>query len=167
MNENVFMRQDNKVAAVADSTKKESTSKEPKALSDKDSKVIRKFLQEVGPYEADALRVAIALADGKVTMTTLPGEDQLALNRYMNNGMSKQGDSQMVTSHRLHRASKLCKRTADYCNKLQLLAVYENLMEFAVNTIYVEKAREGLDKMAVSRTGQSTPAYGSSNGVTK
>ena len=167
MNENVFMRQDNQVAAVADSTKKESTRKEPKALSDKDSKVIRKFLQEVGPYEADALRVAIALADGKVTLTTLPGDDHLALNRYMNNGMSRQGDSQMVTAHRLHRASQLCKRTADYCNKLQLLAVYENLMEFAVNTTYVEKAREGLDRMAATRTGQSTPAYGSSNGVTK
>ena len=56
---------------------------------------------------------------------------------------------------------------SDYCNKLQLLAVYENLMEFAVNTTYVEKAREGLDRMAATRTGQSTPAYGSSNGVTK
>ena len=47
--ENIYNRQDNQVAAVADSTKKESTGKEPKALSEKDSKVIRKFLQELKP----------------------------------------------------------------------------------------------------------------------
>ena len=41
MQENVFNRQDNKVAAVADSQKKESTSKEQKALSEKDTKVIQ------------------------------------------------------------------------------------------------------------------------------
>lgn len=82
------MRQGNQVAAVADHAKKESTSKESKTLIEKDSKVIRIFLQEVGLYEADAQRVAIALADGKVTITILPSDDQLALNRFMNNGMS-------------------------------------------------------------------------------
>jgi hypothetical protein len=165
--ENIYMRQDNKVATVADSSKKESSSKESKTLSEKDAKTIRKFLQEVGPYEADALRIAIALADGKVTMTTLPSDELLALNRFMNNGMSRQNDSQQAQAHRIHQASQLCKRTADYCNKLQLLAVYEALMKIAVNSVYVEQARSALDRMAATRTGQSTSAYGSSNGVTK
>ena len=167
MNENVFTRQDNQVAAVADSSKKESSGKESKTLGEKDAKVIRKFLQEVGSYEADALRIAIALADGKVTMTTLPGDEQLALNRFLNNGMSRQSDSQQVQAHRIHQASQLCKRTADYCNKLQLLAVYEALMKIAVNAVYVDQARAGLDRMAATRTGQSTSAFGSSNSVTK
>lgn len=161
------MRQGSQVAAVADSSKKESLGKESKTLSEKETKVIRKFLQEVGPYEADALRIAIALADGKVTMTTLPGDEQLALNRFLNNGMSRQSDSQQAQAHRIHQASQLCKRTADYCNKLQLLAVYEALMKFAVNAVYVDQARAGLDRMAATRTESSTSAYGSSNGVTK
>ena len=165
--ENIYSRQDNQVAAVADSSKKESSVKESKTLSEKDAKVIRKFLQEVGPYEADALRIATALADGKVSMATLPSDEQLALNRYMNNGMSRQSDSQQVQAHRIHQASQLCKRTADYCNKLQLLAVYEALMKFAVNAVNVDQARAGLDRMAATRTGASTSTYGSNNGVTK
>ena len=166
--ENIYNRQDNQVAAVADSTKKESTGKEPKALSEKDSKVIRKFLQELKPYEADALRIAIALADGKIVMAKLPSDEQMALNRYMNTGMTKdQNSPQQVQSHRIHRASQLCKRTADYCNKMQLLAVYETLMDFAVNTIHIDKAREGLDRMASARTGQPSSAYSTGSTVTK
>ena len=53
MNENIYTRQDNKVVAVADSTKKESSSKESTTLSERDAKTIRKFLQELKPYEAD------------------------------------------------------------------------------------------------------------------
>ena len=150
VNENNFTRQGNQVAAVADSTKQESSIKESMTLSEKDAKVIRKFLQEVGPYEVDALRIAITLADGKVTTATLPGDEQLALNRYLNNGMSRQSDSQQVQVHRIHRASLLCRRTSDYCNKLQLLAVYEALMKFAVNAAYVDQARAGLDRMAAT-----------------
>ena len=166
-NETIYTRQDNPVVAVADSTKKESSSKESKTLNDKDAKVIRKFLQEVGPYEADALRIAITLADGKVTMTTLPSDEQLALNRYLNNGMSRQSDPQQVQTHRIHQASQLCKRTADYCNKLQLLVVYEALMNIAVNSVYVGQAQSALDKMAANRTGQSASTYGTGNVVKK
>lgn len=167
-NETVFNRQDNKIVTVADSTRKESAGKESKTLSEKEAKVIRKFLQEVGPYEADALRIAIAMANGKVDITTIPGDEQLALNRYMNSGMNKgQSDSQKVQSHRIHRASQLCKRTADYCNKLQLLAIYEAMMEFAVNTAHVEQALAGLDKIAGTRAGQPTSTGGSGNGMTK
>lgn len=168
MNENIYTRQDNKVAAAADTTKKVSEEKESKTLSEKDAKVIRKFLQEIGPYEADALRIAIATADGKVDIKALPSDEQLTLNRYMNSGMSKeQNTTALVQTHRIHRASQLCKRTADYCNKLQLLAVYEALMEFAVNATHVEQARTGLDRMAGVRTGQPGSAYGSANGGNK
>lgn len=161
MNENIYMRQDNQVAAVADSSKKESTGKESTTLSEKDAKIIRKFLQELKPYEADALRIAIAVADGKMEVKSLPSDEHLALNRYMNNGMAKEQSSlQQVQSHRIHQASLLCKRTADYCKKLQLLKVYETLMEYAVNSTYVEQAKAGLERMAASRTGQSASTNG-------
>jgi hypothetical protein len=168
MNENVYARQDNKVAAAADSTKKESTGKESKTLSEKDAKVIRKFLQEIGPYEADALRIAIAAADGKANITAISSDEQLALNRYMNSGMSKeQNTTALVQTHRIHRVSQLCKRTADYCSKLQLLTVYESLMEFAVNASHVEQARLALDKMTGMRSGLQPSVYGSGNSANK
>ena len=161
MQENVFNRQDNKVAAVADSQKKESTSKEQKTLSEKDTKVIRLFLSSIGPYEADALRLAIALADGK-------SDDQLALNRYLNSGLKKeQNTSQQILAHRIHRASNLSKRAVDFCGKLQLLLVYEALMDMAVNATYVEQARAGLDKMVVGRTTPQTSGYGSTTSPLK
>lgn len=166
--EKIYMRQDNQVAAVADSTKKESAGKESKTLNQKDAKVIRNFLQELKPYEADALRIAIAVADGKADVKLLPSDEQMALNRYLNNGMVKdQGNPQQVQSHRIHQASQLCKRTADYCKKLQLLSVYETLMEFAVNATYVEQARAGLDRMSVTRAGQPTSIHSTGSGVTK
>ena len=166
--ENIYNRQDNKIVTVADSTKKESSVKELKTLSEKEAKVIRRFLQEVGPYEADALRIAIAMADRKVDITTIPGDEQLALNRYMNSGMNKgQSDSWEVEIHRSHRVLQLCKRMEDFCNELQLLAIFVDLMEFAYNTAHVEEARAGLEKIAGTRTGQSILTSGAGNSVTK
>ncbi len=168
LQENVYNRQDNQVVAVADSSKKESTSKEQKALSEKDTKVIRKFLLSIGPYEADALRIAIALADGKVSTTTFSCDDQLALNRFLNCGLKKEQNSlQQIQAHRIHRASNLSKRAVDFCGKLQLLTVYETLMDIAVNATYIEQARVGLDKIAASRTIQQTSSYGSTSSPLK
>lgn len=168
MHETIFSRQANQVAAVADSKKKESTGKDSKSLSEKDAKVIRKFLQELKPYEADALRIAIDMADGNVTMATLPSDEQLALNRFMNSGMTKEhGDSQQVQTHRIHRVSQLCKRTADYCNKMQMLAAFDALMDFAVNATYVDQARAGLDKMAATRTGQPVSSHSTNDIINK
>lgn len=164
MQENIYNRQDNKVAAAADFQKKESSSKEQKALSEKDTKVIRQFLSSIGPYEADALRIAIALADGKVTIATFSSDDQLALNRYLNSGLKKdQGSSQQIQVHRIHRASNLSKRAVDFCGKLQILSVYEALMDMAVNAIFVEQARTGLDKIVAGRTAPQTSTYGSTS----
>ena len=166
--ENIFNRQGNQVAAVADSKKKESTGKVSKTLSDMEAKVIRRFLQNLGPYEADALRIAIAMADGKVDITTLTSDEQLALNRYMNSGMNKgQSDSWEVEFHRSHRALQLCKRMEDYCNELQQLAIFVDLTEFAFNTAHVEEARAGLEKIAGTRTGQSILTSVAENSVTK
>lgn len=149
MNENVFNRQSDKVVAVAVTNKKGTTSKEPKAQSEKDAKIIRQFLEGVGPYEADALRIAIGLADGKAAIATLSNEDLLAINRYLNNGLTRESpNSLQIQTHRIHRATNLSKRAADFCSKHQLLAVQEAFIGLAINSTYVDRARAGLDKMA-------------------
>ena len=166
--ENVFNRQDNKVAAVAATPKKGTTSKEPKTQSEKDAKIIRKFLESVGPYEADALRIAICLADGKVAITTLSNDDQLAINRYLNYGLARENPNLLqIQSQRIHRATSLSKRLIDFCSKLQLLTVNEALMNMAMNSTYVEQARLGLEKMAAGRSTAQTGIYGSSANSSK
>lgn len=166
LQENIFNRQDNQVVAAADSQKKESLSKEHKALNDKDVKIIRQFLSSIGLYEADALRIAIALADGKISASSFSSNDMLALNRYLNFGINKQqNSSQQIQAHRIHRASELSKRVIDFCGKLQLLTVYESLMDLAVNATYVEQARAGLDKIMAERTTQKTNSYSPSSSV--
>jgi hypothetical protein len=166
--ENIYNRQDNKVDAAVDSSKKESTNKESKALSEKDAKVIRQFLASVGPYEADALRIAISLADGKATVATLSSDDQLALNRFLNSGLNKeQNNTQQIQVHRIHRATNLSKRVVDFCGKLQLLAVYEAMMALAVDAGYIEQARAGLDKLAAGRPTSQTGIHSSATNSSK
>ena len=60
----------------------------------KEIQAIRTFLESVGIYEADALRVGIAIADGKVTTDNISADDRLALNRYLNSGR----DNERLTS---------------------------------------------------------------------
>ena len=54
--------------------------------SGKDVQAIRSFLESLGVYEADALRVSIAIADGKTTATNISADDLLAINHYLNSG---------------------------------------------------------------------------------
>ncbi|MGM9698936.1 MAG: hypothetical protein ACI3Y0_09880 [Prevotella sp.] len=165
LQENIFNRQDNQVVAAADSQKKESLSKEHRA-HDKDVKIIRQFLSSIGLYEADALRIAIALADGKISASSFSSNDMLALNRYLNFGINKQqNSSQQIQAHRIHRASELSKRVIDFCGKLQLLTVYESLMDLAVNATYVEQARAGLDKIKAESTTHKTNSYSPNSSV--
>ena len=167
MNENVFMRQDNKVAAVSATPKKVAESKD-KAQSEKDAKIIRKFLESVGHYEADALRIAIALADGKVAIATLSNDELLAINRYLNYGLTKESSNPLqIQAHRIHRATSLSKRAVDFCGKLQLLTANEELINLAMNVTYVEQARAALDKIAVERSNSQSANYGSASGYSK
>lgn len=166
LQENIFNRQDNQVVAAADSQKKESQSKEHKAHNDKDVKIIREFLSGIGAYEADALRIAIALADGKISASSFSTNDMLALNRYLNFGIKKeQNSSQQIQAHRIHRASELSKRAINFCGKLQLLTVFKSLMDLAVDASYVEQARVSLDKIMAERTTPKTNSYSPNSSV--
>lgn len=107
--ENIYNRQDNKVAAAAATPKRGMTSKEPKAQSEKDAKIIRKFLEGVGPYEADALRIAISLADGKVAIANLSNDDQLAINRYLNYGLARKIPTFFKFSHSEYIVPQACR----------------------------------------------------------
>ena len=102
MEENRNLEQAGAVSVVSTGKKYESRKRE---TSGKDVQAIRSFLESISVYEADALRVSIAIADGKATATNISSDDRLALNRYLNSGK----DNERMTAdnaqeHRLNRA---------------------------------------------------------------
>ena len=146
MEQNRNMEQGGTAAAVPAEKKNENRKRE---VSGKDAQIIRAFLESVGIYEADALRVSIA--DGKVSADNISSDDRLALNRYLNSST----DNDRMTAdnaqgHRLNRAFGLLERVSDFCDKQQLVMVNKVLLSIAVNAEDISCAVSSLDKRPAS-----------------
>ncbi|HJH59810.1 MAG TPA: hypothetical protein IAD13_00655 [Bacteroidetes bacterium] len=158
MEQSKNMEQAGAASAVPTEKKNESRKRE---VSSKDVQAIRTFLESVGIYEADALRVSIAIADGKATAESISADDRLALNRYLNSGTDNDRlTADNVREHRLNRVFKLLERVTEFCDKRQLMTVNKALLSIAVNATDISRAVSNLDKRPVS--GQ--PFSGSTNG---
>lgn len=163
MEQNRNMEQGGTAAAVPTEKKNENRKRE---VSCKDAQIIRAFLESIGIYEADALRVSIAIADGKVTANTISADDRLALNRYLNSST----DNDRLTAdnaqgHRLNRAFGLLERVSEFCDKQQLVTVNRALLSIAVNAEDINRAVSSLDKRPASV--QPIQANAGNNGAGK
>lgn len=148
MEQNRNMEQGGTAATVPAEKKNENRKRE---VSGKDAQIIRAFLESVGIYEADALRVSIAIADGKVTAENISGDDRLALNRYLNSSTDNNRlTADNVQGHRLNRAFGLLERASDFCDKQQLVTVNRALLSIAVNAEDINRAVSNLDKRPAS-----------------
>ena len=161
--QNRNMEQVGTVTAVPTVKKNESRKRE---VSGKDVQAIRTFLESVGIYEADALRVSIAITDGKATAEGISADDRLALNRYLNSGT----DNNRLTAdnaqeHRLNRVFKLLERVAEFCDKRQLVTVNRSLLSIAVNAADISRAISSFDKRPAP--GQPFPNSTSTSGAGK
>ncbi len=157
------MEQASVIAAVPTEKKNENRKRE---ATGKDILAIRAFLESVGIYEADALRVSIAIADEKVTAENMSSDDRLALNRYLNSST----DNDRMTAdnaqgHRLNRAFGLLERVSEFCYKQQLVTVNRALLSIAVNAEDINRGVSSLDKRPASV--QPTQANTGNNGVGK
>ena len=144
MEQNKNMEQIGTIAAVSTEKKNENRKRE---TGGKDVQAIRSFLESIGIYEADALRVSIAIADGKTTAENISADDRLALNRYLNSDT----DNERLTAdnaqeHRLNRVFGLL----EFCDKRQLVTVNKALLSIAVNTADISRAVSSLDKRPAS-----------------
>ena len=156
------MEQAGAASVVPTGKKYESRKRE---TSGKDVQAIRSFLESLSVYEADALRVSIAIADGKATATNISSDDRLALNRYLNSGK----DNERMTAdnaqeHRLNRnrAFQLLERVSEFCDKRQFVTVNKSLLSIAVDATDISRAVSSLDKRPAS--GQPFPnSTGASN----
>ena len=150
--------------AVVPTMKKNGNSRRESGV--KEIQAIRTFLESAGIYEADALRVSIAIADGKVTADNISADDRLALNRYLNSGR----DNERLTAdnaqeHRMSRVFGLLERVADFCDKRQLVTVNKTLLSVAVNPTDISRAVSSLDKRPA--TGQPLQGNTVGNGASK
>ncbi|MCM0263701.1 MAG: hypothetical protein E6554_05545 [Bacteroides sp.] len=148
MEQNKNMEQIGTIAAVSTEKKNENRKRE---TGGKDVQAIRSFLESIGIYEADALRVSIAIADGKTTAENISADDRLALNRYLNSDT----DNERLTAdnaqeHRLNRVFGLLERVTEFCDKRQLVTVNKALLSIAVNTADISRAVSSLDKRPAS-----------------
>lgn len=135
-------------------------------VSSKDVQAIRTFLENIGIYEADALRVSIAIADGKATAENISADDRLALNRYLNSSTDNDRlTADNIQGHRLNRAFGLLERVAEFCDKRQLVTVNKALLSIAVNATDISRAVSGLDKRPAP--GQPFSGNANSNGANK
>ena len=183
MEQNRNMEQGGTAAAVPAEKKNENRKRE---VSGKDAQIIRAFLESVGIYEADALRVSIAIADGKVSADNISADDRLALNRYLNFGCDKEAtgtdsvrahrqtralelmksvSQDNAQGHRLNRAFGLLERVAEFCDKQQLVTVNRALLSIAVNAEDINRAVSSLDRRPASV--QPTQANTGNNGAGK
>lgn len=153
MEQNRNMEREGSVTAIPTGKKNENRRRE---ASGKDVLAIRLFLESLSVYEADALRVSIAVADGKTTATSISADDRLALNRYLNSGKDNErmnaGNAQ---EHRLNRAFLLLERVAEFCDKRQLVTVNRSLLSIAVDATDINRAVSSLDKRPAP--GQPSP----------
>mgnify|MGYP000028576252 FL=1 len=152
------MEQSGAASGIPTEKKNESRKRE---ASGKDVQAIRSFLESLSVYEADALRVGIAIADGKTTAANISADDRLALNRYLNSGT----DNERLTAdnaqeHRLNRVFGLLERVTEFCNKRQLVTVNKALLSIAVNVMDISRAISSLDK----RPAPGQPFSGNTNG---
>lgn len=161
MNKN--MGQSEAASSVPTVKKNESRKRE---VSGKDVQAIRTFLESVGIYEADALRVSIVIADGKATTESISADDRLALNRYLNSGTDNDRlTADNIQGHRLNRAFGLLERVAEFCDKRQLVTVNKALLSIAVNATDISRAVSSLDKRPAP--GQPFSGNANSNGANK
>lgn len=157
------MEQTGTEAAVA-TVKKNGNSRRESGV--KEIRAIRTFLESVGIHEADALRVSIAIADGRITADNISADDRLALNRYLNsNADNERLTAENVREHRMSRVFGLLERVADFCDKRQLVAVNRTLLSVAVNPTDISRAVSSLDKR--SATGQLFQGNTVSSGASK
>ena len=157
------MEQTGAASAIHIEKKNENRKRE---ASGKDVQAIRSFLESLSVYEADALRVGIAIADGKTTAENISSDDRLALNRYLNSGKDNERmTADNAQAHRLNRAFQLLERVAEFCDKRQLVTVNKAVLSIAVNATDISRAVSSLDKRPAS--GQPFPGSTNGNGVNK
>ncbi len=125
----------------------ETKSKDSKSGNQKKTQIIMEFLQGCTPYEADALRVTLGIAAGKMTMETMPQYDRTNVNRYLNFGCDKECTGiDSVRAHRQARALELMKSVSRYVGKDEIIDITTALLAISSDSKAIETVVSNLPK---------------------
>lgn len=141
-----------KNAAPQDSTNKETKIKSTRSTIGAKAQTILDFLRRCTPYEADSIRVMVGYATGKGEIGTIEPTDLLAVNRFLNHGLTKESGTsrETVMGHRQERAQKLMDAVKEYVNIGQLCRVSVALMKISSDFKAVEDARQHLQSQSTN-----------------
>ena len=146
-----------KDTAAFDSTNKESKKKESRPVISAKAQTILEFLRNCTPYEADSIRVMVGHATGKGDTDTIEATDLLAVNRFLNHGLTKENatGNEAVMRHRQERAQKLMEAVKEFVNIGQLCRVSIALMKISSDFKAVEDARQHLQSQLSNTAGRN------------
>ena len=146
-----------KDTAAFDSTNKESKKKESRPVISAKAQTILEFLRSCTPYEADSNRVMVGYGMGKGDIGTIEATDMLAVNRFLNHGLTKGhgAGSEAVMKHRQERAQKLMEAVKGFVDIGQLCRISVALMKISSDFKAVEDARQHLQSQSAANGNRS------------
>ena len=140
-----------------DSANKETKTKTTRSAIGAKAQTVLDFLRRCTPYEADSIRVMVGYAIGKGDTETIEASDILAVNRFLNHGLTKESgtNSEAVMGHRQERAQKLMEAVKEFVNIGQLCRVSVALMKISSDFKAVEDARQHLQAQPSNTAGRN------------
>ena len=150
----------NTAGAVQELPAKENKRKESRAVISAKAQTILDFLRNCKPYEADSIRVMVGYAVGTGDVESINETDMLSVNRFLNNGLTKDDASSAdkIVQHRQTSVQKLLESVKEFVNIDQFFRVSVALMKISSDNTAVEKARQHLqaaNKSSMSNANRS------------
>ena len=136
----------NTAGAVQELPAKENKRKESRAVISAKAQTILDFLRNCKPYEADSIRVMVGYAVGTGDVDSIGETDMLSVNRFLNNGLTKEDatSADKIVRHRQTSVQKLLESVKEFVNIDQFFRVSVALMKISSDSTAVEKARQHL-----------------------
>ena len=141
----------NTAGAVQELPAKENKRKESRAVISAKAQTILDFLRNCKPYEADSIRVMVGYAVGTGDVESINETDMLSVNRFLNNGLTKEdaASADKIVRHRQTSVQKLLESVKEFVNIDQFFRVSVALMKISSDSAAVEKARQHLQAKTV------------------
>ena len=141
----------NTAGAVQELPAKANKRKESRAVISAKAQTILDFLRNCKPYEADSIRVMVGYAVGTGDVDSIGETDMLSVNRFLNNGLTKEdaASAERIVRHRQTSVQKLLESVKEFVNIDQFFRVSVALMKISSDSTAVEKARQHLQAKTV------------------
>ena len=136
----------NTAGAVQELPAKENKRKESRAVISAKAQTILDFLRNCKPYEADSIRVMVGYAVGTGDVDNIGETDMLSVNRFLNNGLTKEdaASADKIVRHRQTSVQKLLESVKEFVNIDQFFRVSVALMKISSDNTAVENVRQHL-----------------------